>query len=69
MKKQKLSLQSLKDAEILSADQLKTLMGGLEEGSGGCRVLGLSCNQGVQCCSNNCAADSSDTVTGKTCQS
>jgi hypothetical protein len=68
MKSKKLSLKLWKTAEILSVEQLKTLLGGLMEGSGGfCIGLGSSCNSSVQCCTFNCVVDSSDTVTGKRC--
>jgi hypothetical protein len=56
MKKQKLSLARMNNVHILSLDQLKTLMGGLVEGLGsGCRLLGVDCEDDIQCCSNNCA--------------
>jgi hypothetical protein len=51
--------------KALSNDEMKNILGGLK--TAGCLVLGASCNDSIQCCSNNCASDSSDPVTGKKC--
>jgi hypothetical protein len=61
MTPKKLTFTGIKN--VLSKEDMKAIMAG-----SGCLGLGSSCNAGVQCCSNNCAANSSDPVTGYTCQ-
>ena len=39
---------------VIGKEQLKTLLGGLQEGSGTCFELGKACTDDVQCCSNFC---------------
>jgi hypothetical protein len=63
MKKATLVVQQ----KMLSKDEMKNILGGLKQIDDGCLILGASCNDSVQCCSNNCASDSSDPVTGKKC--
>ncbi|MDP3665745.1 MAG: hypothetical protein Q8R50_03625 [Sediminibacterium sp.] len=57
MKKLRLNLQNLNDAEVLTRQQLKNILGG--DGSGGCVERAGSCNtsQKINCCSGLVCAE------------
>lgn len=61
MTPKKLTFKGIKN--VLSKDEMKAIMAG-----SGCLGIGASCNADVQCCSNNCAPDPNDPVTGQKCK-
>jgi hypothetical protein len=51
----------------LSKEEQKVIAGGVELPPA-CLSIGESCNDNVQCCSNNCAPTAGSSTTGKVCK-